>query len=164
MSIAMFPTFHTWTSTPAAEMAAEVVRLCTNDVSSTTAADSPGSTTITRLVDLLDQPEEDDHGVLSPTQHSFKTAYRILDDAEKQRRTSVRGSVSTDSEGGVRVTWSNLGRVVKLVCPPTADRDVYLYRQAGDTEGVVFRSPTPQNLSDHLHWLTLPVSRDATGA
>src|SRR5271165_6268067 len=70
-----------------------------------------------RLVDLLLDDEDEDQA--SITRHAFKTAYRLIEDAESVAGRTLISSPVVDSEGGVRITWRHGNRQVKLVCPGT---------------------------------------------
>jgi len=151
----MFPTFlrYDWdaTSSPAAIVSAQLKAENITDVS---ANSQPWSTTVSRIVDLLELEQEDDYGVLSPTQHSFKKALTMVAAAERQLSNPPIGSATTDSEGGIRVTWRIGDREVRFVCPATNARPVYIYVGGPDHSNVMNENVTSAALTERLCWLT----------
>lgn len=113
---------------------------------------SASATTIDRLVDLLDEPAEDDYGDASPTQHAFRSAYRFIEKAEKQLAVKVLGSASVDSLGGIRVTWKKKGREIRLVVPHANAEQPYIYEQSSRNYNAIHQI-TPDVLAGKLSWL-----------
>lgn len=118
-------------------------------------ASSPITITLKRLIALLDEDETDDYGILQPTSAAFKLAmqwvveaYDIMGDA------FPKASVSTDEQGGIRLTWSKVEPdcQVRLVCPAAANQPPYLYHELGD-DYAVEREVTVSTLSQWLEWL-----------
>src|SRR5262249_8565369 len=86
-----------------------------------------------RLESLLDEEETDDYGVLRPTEYAFNTAWELLVGASHEMTGSFpRASVSTDSEGGIRVQWLRPERQVRLVIPSVEGKRQYIYHEEGD--------------------------------
>lgn len=120
-------------------------------------AGSKSRDSLLRLVDLLEGSGEDEYGEVGPTQHAFKSAYRLIDSAEKQIVANTTGSPCVDSLGGIRVTWKLGDREVRLICPATNNDAVYLYHQS-EAEHLVSREVTAKLLADKLLWLLSGVS------
>ena len=117
-----------------------------------TEADKSGAVVLARLRALLRQEDSDEFGVLKPTDHAFDLATRLVQEASALGTTVPKGSVSTDSQGGVRITWFRGDREVELVCPASPDSSPYIYHEAGSEydldEGVSGRA-----LARRLSWL-----------
>ena len=107
---------------------------------------------IGQLVELLQEPETDEYGVLRPTRHAFDKACHLLTDAAivsaLAGRQIPRGCASTDSAGGLRMEWVREKSSVHLIVPATADRDGYIYHEIDHDYGTV--SATPEALA---RWL-----------
>ena len=106
-----------------------------------------------QLVELWQEPEEDEYGRLRPTQHAFDRSVDLLVDAaieaNRQQRRIPSGCASTDSEGGVRIEWIRPTASVHLVVPAEKARVAYVYHQVGNdyaTEDV-----TSERLAYWLH-------------
>jgi hypothetical protein len=100
---------------------------------------SPGLTlTLKRLVELLEGEEEDDYGVIKPTDYAFKTAMNLILEANALLTDFPQASVSTDHEGSVRLAWSKLVPEceVCLFCPARAEAPIDIYHVFENGEGV----------------------------
>ena len=106
---------------------------------------------VRQLVELWEEPEEDDYGRLRPTREAFDESVRLLVDAAIEAHPQYRipaGCVSTDSEGGVRIEWIRPTASVHLVVPAAKDDVAYVYHEVDNdyaTEDV-----TPERLA---YWL-----------
>lgn len=111
----------------------EPVRSASEDVTQT----SGYTITLSRLGELLNEPETDDYGIARPTSYSYNLTVDLLRDASRLTRLPVaRGSVCADSEGRVRVTWRRPERELRLVVASSASDESYVYYEAGDEYGV----------------------------
>ncbi|NJL11215.1 MAG: hypothetical protein HC908_16525 [Calothrix sp. SM1_7_51] len=111
--------------------------------------------TLKRLVALLEEDETDEYGILQPSQSAFKLAMRLVVDAyEAMGDFFPRASASTDSEGGIRLTWSKQSpeREVRLVCPADAEQPAYLYHEMEESYAVE-RDVTASILVQWLEWI-----------
>lgn len=111
--------------------------------------------TLKRLVALLEEDETDDYGILQPSQSAFNLAMRLVIDAyEAMGNTFPRASVSTDEQGGIRLTWSKqaIDGEVRLVCPANANQKAYLYHELKD-DYAVEHDVTAFILVQWLEWL-----------
>lgn len=109
--------------------------------------------TLKRLIDLLEEDESDEYGILQPSQSAFKLAMRLIIEAYEAMGDSFpRASASTDEQGGIRLTWSKLESEceVRLVCPANAEQP-YLYHELGDIY-TVERDITASILVQWLEW------------
>jgi hypothetical protein len=113
---------------------------------------SPIATTLSRLVALLEADETDDYGVLRPTQSAFRSTMQLVIEAyDTLGDRFTKASVSTDEEGGIRVTWSKAEGEVRLVCPGQVEQAAYIYHELG-ADYAVEREVTGAGL---VHWLSL---------
>jgi hypothetical protein len=111
--------------------------------------------TLKRLIALLEEDEIDDYGILQPSQSAFKLAMRFTIEAyESLGESFPRASVSTDENGGIRLTWSKLEPecAVRLIYPADNSQEVYLYHELGNTYAVE-KNVTPSTLVQWLRWL-----------
>lgn len=150
----MFPTFvrNTWTATPpsAETFLIDAARAALPQACLT---DLPVS--LSRLLDLLDESGEDDYGQIGPSQFAFKTAFRMVQRAEKLAGGEFSSSPVVDSEGGVRVTWRNGDRQVKLVCPATQEASTYIYHSSSAGSSIRNQNVTIDALAKQLSWLNI---------
>ena len=161
----MFPTFvrNTWTSTQTPpEYYMHVVGMASAPQPSLS-GEIPVS--LSRLVDLLEENGEDDYGMIGPTQFAFKTAFRMIQRAEKLAGGEFSSSPSVDSEGGIRVTWRCEDRQIKLICPSTPDVPMYIYQSSQERSNIRNQNVTDTTLADKLSWLANcePASARASG-
>ena len=120
-----------------------------------TSIDVQGITiTLKRLVELLESEDEDDYGILKPSDYAFKTIINLVLEAHSLIGNSFpRASASTDYQGGIRLDWTSLEseREVCLVCPFSPERPVYIYHQTSDDHAVEDRI-SPSILVKWLEW------------
>ncbi len=116
---------------------------------------SPIAVTLNRLVALLEEEEIDEYGRLQPTQSAFKRTMQLVIEAyDAIGDRFPKAVVSTDEQGGIRVTWSRLDAdcEVRLVCPAQAAEGAYIYHELGGEYAVV-RDLTGATLAQWLDWL-----------
>lgn len=110
------------------------------------------SAIISQLVELRNEEECDQYGVLRATNHAFDVACDLLVDAAilsaLEARSIPHGCASTDAEGGVRIEWIRPTTSVHLVVPASTDREGYVYHEVGEDYGS--DPATPEALS---RWL-----------
>lgn len=102
-------------------------------------SESNFTTTLKRILELLDLEEEDDYGILKPTEHAFKTAMQLVVDAyEIMGNSFPSGSESTDEEGSIFINWisKDRKRSVILFCPCSPEKQAYVYHDASDEHAV----------------------------
>ena len=119
---------------------------------STRPSSSPITVTLKRLVALLEEDETDEYGILQPSQTAFKLAMRfVVETYDFMGDRFPKASVSTDDQGGIRLTWSKLEPEceVRLMCPAHADQQAYLYHELGNDYAV----EREVSVSVLLHWL-----------
>lgn len=108
-----------------------------------------------RLIELWQEDEEDEYGIVRPTVYAFDKAWSIITEASQFLKDSFRkASVSTDEEGGIRLTWTKLESEaeVRLICPCDHYKEVYLYHEK-DSEYNIVKNVTGFNLASWLDWL-----------
>jgi hypothetical protein len=108
-----------------------------------------------RLIELLQEEDEDEYGILKPTPYAFEKAWNLTLDASQFMKNSFkRASVSTDDEGGIRLTWTCLEpeAEVRLICPSEPNKQIYLYQEKNSHYGVV-KDVSGFTLASWLHWL-----------
>lgn len=108
-----------------------------------------------RLVALLQEEDEDEYGILKPTPYAFDKAWNLVLAASRLMGNSFNSaSVSTDDEGGIRLTWTRLESEaeVRLICPSQFNKQTYLYYEKGKEYGVV-NDVSALNLASWLQWM-----------
>lgn len=105
-----------------------------------------------RLTSLLDNDDEDE-GRVGPTMYAFKKAFELIEEAEHIIGAGPSSSPVVDSEGGIRITWRNGDKQVKLVCPATREAEVYIYHASPDGNALKNRNITGAALAERLDWL-----------
>jgi hypothetical protein len=116
---------------------------------------TPIAVTLTRLVALLEEDATDEYGQLQPTQSAFRRAMQLVVEAyDAMGDRFQKASVSTDDQGGIRMTWSRLDGdgEVRLVCPGQMDQEAYIYHELA-SEYEVERDVTGAILGQWLEWL-----------
>lgn len=110
------------------------------------------ATLIDELLELRNQPETDEFGILRPSEPAFEQSCRLLIDAATllagEGEQIPRGCASTDSEGGVRIEWVRPNASVHLVVPATSQREVYVYHEVAGKFGT--EAATPDSLARRL--------------
>lgn len=107
-----------------------------------------------RLIELLQEEDEDEYGVLKPTTHAFNTAWVLVSGAsELLKKSFPKASASTDDKGGVRLTWTRLEpeREIRLVCPSDKSKKTYLYHESSNKHGII-EDVTALTLAGWLQW------------
>ncbi len=115
-------------------------------------ASSPITVTLKRLIDLLEEDEADEYGILQPSQVAFKLAMRFVVEAyDAMGDDFPKASASTDEEGSIRLTWSKPESdcEVRLICPAQIDKAAYLYHELGSISAV---EREVSNLNQWLEW------------
>jgi hypothetical protein len=94
--------------------------------------ETDGFETTLNRVRALSVGDPDDQGLVTANPVSYKIAMRLLYSAGNVLGPDFpRGSAATDEAGGIRITWRQNGREVRLVCPADNLRSPYLYREFG---------------------------------
>lgn len=112
------------------------------------------TTTLKRILELLDLEAEDDYGILKPTDYAFKMAMNLVVEAyEIMGNSFPLGSESTDEKGGIRIAWQKRNRDcnVRLFCPSSAGEKAYIYHNKGDESAVEY-DVSASNLFQWLEW------------
>ena len=108
------------------------------------------------LVQLRDEAARDDYGILRASKHAFDTACQFLIDAAivsaREGKQIPYGCAVTDSEGGVRIEWARPTSNVRLVIPPSAQEEGYVYHEDGTNYGT--EAATPEALARWLRIIT----------
>jgi hypothetical protein len=116
---------------------------------------SPLAVTLTRLVALLEEDETDEYGQLQPTQSAFKRVMQLVVEAyDAIGDRFQKASVSTDDQGGIRMTWSkpDADCEVRLICPAQADQPAYIYHELA-SDYAVEQNVSGAVLAEWLEWL-----------
>jgi len=88
--------------------------------------------TVEGLIELLDLEEEDEYGILRPTEYAFRTAMKLVVEAYDILGDNFpKASTATDELGSIRLAWQNVNadRRVRLFCPHSSDEKAYIYHQ-----------------------------------
>jgi hypothetical protein len=94
--------------------------------------------TVEGLIQLLDLEEEDEYGILRPTEYAFRTAMKFVVEAYDSMGNSFpKCSTGTDDQGSIRLAWQNINgdRRVRLFCPHSSDEKAYIYHQKSGEYG-----------------------------
>jgi hypothetical protein len=166
MSVTMFPTYASmdlWTSAIGNQATIVACREA-EEIGSNCSISGGASVTEGRLIDLLEETGNDDYGQIGPDQISFGTVLKLVKTAESMvvTGTAPSGSPSVDSRGGIRITWRNGEKEIRLICSPDNPRSVYLYLEGPNMEAEIQEAATGQTLSDSFSWLTQS-TRTASG-
>ncbi|XZN91092.1 MAG: hypothetical protein ACM65M_26440 [Microcoleus sp.] len=108
--------------------------------------------TVERLIELLDLEEEDEYGILRPTEYAFRTAMKLVVEAYDSMGNSFpKCSTGTDDQGSIRLAWENINadRRVRLFCPSNAEEKAYIYHQKNQE----YKSEDLISASTLVHWL-----------
>ena len=95
--------------------------------------------TVERLIELLDLEEEDEYGILIPTEYAFRTAMKLVVEAYDSMGNSFpKCSTGTDDRGSITLDWTSLKpeRTVRLFCPFSAEQPVDIYHHAKNENAV----------------------------
>ena len=110
--------------------------------------------TVERLIELLDLEEEDEYGILRPTEYAFRTAMKLVVEAYDSMGNSFpKCSTGTDDQGSITLDWTSLepDRTVRLFCPFSAEQPVDIYHHANN-ENAVEDLVSSSTLVDWLQW------------
>jgi hypothetical protein len=91
--------------------------------------------TVEGSIQLLDLEEEDEYGILRPTEYAFRTAMKFVVEAYDSMGNSFsKCSTGTDDRGCIRLAWQNINgdRRVRLFCPHSSDEKAYIYPMSGE--------------------------------
>ena len=94
--------------------------------------------TMQRLLELLDLEEEDDYGILRPTEYAFRTAVKLVVEAYDALGDSfAKGGTATNELGGIFLDWKNREKdcSLHLFCPSSPENTAYIYHQKSDEYG-----------------------------
>ena len=103
----------------------------------------------------MQEEDEDEYGILKPTIYAFDKAWNLVLAASQLMKNSFkRASISTDSEGGIRLTWTKQQpeAEVRLICPKEPNKQIYLYHEKDSQYGVV-KDVSGFTLASWLQWL-----------
>ncbi|NJL66068.1 MAG: hypothetical protein HC849_06320 [Oscillatoriales cyanobacterium RU_3_3] len=92
-----------------------------------------------RLVELYESEDnEDEYGLLKPSDYAFKTAVNLVLEAHSVMGISFpKASACTDHQGGISLTWTSTeqNRKVRLFCPFTDEQPIRIYYRQDDEHG-----------------------------
>ena len=108
--------------------------------------------TVEPLIQLLDLEEEDEYGILRPSEYAFRTAMKfVVEVYDSMGNSFIKCSTGTDDQGSIRLAWQNINgdRRVRLFCPHNADEKAYIYHQKSEEYG----SEDITSAATLTHWL-----------
>ena len=108
--------------------------------------------TLKRILELLEAEDEDDYGILKPTDYAFKNVLNLVSKAYYLMGSSFpKASASTDEEGGIILNWKSLDpeRDVILFCTSSPDKPAYVYHDYQNEHAVEY----DVSASNLVHWL-----------
>ncbi|MEG4013228.1 MULTISPECIES: hypothetical protein [unclassified Microcoleus] len=110
--------------------------------------------TIERLIELLDLEEEDEYGILRPTEYAFRTAMKLVVEAYDSMGNSFpkASKISPNKKGSIWLAWENTNadRTVRLISPINAGQKSYIYHVSGENRSKDITSAVI--LVDRLNW------------
>ena len=115
------------------------------------------SITLKRLGELYEgEDDEDEYGILKPSDFAFKTALNLVVEAHSVMGNSFpKASACTDHQGGVSLTWTSVTPAckVRLFCPFIDDDEqlVRIYYRKNDEHGSE-KVISATTLVDRLQW------------
>jgi|GEM_PF-1301499 len=110
--------------------------------------------TLSRLGELLNEPETDDYGIARPTTFAYETAVGLLRKAaELMHFPFPRGSAAVDHEGGIGVTWMKGDRQLHLLVPASAQKQCMVYFYAGKDRNLDPLPPGSEAARILANWL-----------
>ena len=115
------------------------------------------SITLKRLGELYEgEDDEDEYGILKPSEFAFKTALDLVVAAHSVMGNSFpKASACTDHQGGVSLTWTSVTPAckVRLFCPFIDDDEqlVRIYYRKNDEHGSE-KVISAAILVDRLQW------------
>ncbi|MEG4320969.1 MULTISPECIES: hypothetical protein [unclassified Microcoleus] len=115
------------------------------------------SITLKRLGELYEgEDDEDEYGILKPSDFAFKTALNLVVEAHSVMGSSFpKASACTDHQGGVSLTWTSVDPAckVRLFCPFIDDDEqpVRIYHRKEDEHGSE-KVISAAILVDRLEW------------
>ena len=110
--------------------------------------------TAQRILELLELEEEDEYGILKPTEYAFRTAMKLVLGAYDSMGNSFpKASACPDEKGGIMLDWSkeNLSCTIHLFCPSSPEIKAYIYHQTGEVYAGDYEVSSSR-LSYWLNW------------
>jgi len=99
--------------------------------------------TVERLIELLDLEEEDEYGILRPTEYAFRTAMKLVVEAYDSMGNSFpkASKILPNKKGSIWLAWENTNsdRAVRLVGPINADKKSYIYHVSGKARKILLQ-------------------------
>ncbi|MEG4320971.1 MULTISPECIES: hypothetical protein [unclassified Microcoleus] len=108
--------------------------------------------TVEGLLELLDLEEEDEYGILRPTEYAFRTAIKLVVEAyDRMGNNLTKCSTGTDDQGSIRLDWTSLelDRTIRLFCPHNGSDKAYIYYHKSEEYG----SEDITSAATLTHWL-----------
>jgi hypothetical protein len=108
--------------------------------------------TVEHLIELLDLEEEDEYGILRPTDYAFRTAMKLVVEAyDSMENNFPKCSTGTDDQGSIRLAWTSLklDRTIRLFCPHNGSQKAYIYYHRIEEYG----SEDIASAATLTHWL-----------
>lgn len=89
---------------------------------------------LSRIAQLLNEPETDDFGIARPSDFAYETAVNLLNAAApRMKSTFPRGTAVVDHEGGIQLSWMGTDRQLHLIirAHPTSRHLLFYYFPSG---------------------------------
>lgn len=107
-----------------------------------------------KINNLAFAPEEDQYGLVRPSQHAFKWCFSLLAEIVQRSGTMRAPSdVAADRNADIRISWRLGGRLAELVCPSDQAEDPYIYHSS-EQEFAIAERVTAEQLSGWIRWAT----------
>jgi len=111
------------------------------------------NTTFQRVLDLLEEDNDEVQGTAQPSLFALRTALELLSGAfHLMDLPFPKGGVASDGKGGLHVYWKAGARKTQLAIPGTPNGAIYIYHQDGP-ESVIEQEVSTSTLAFWLDWL-----------
>ena len=111
--------------------------------------------TLKRVMELLETEEdEDEYGILKPTDYAFMTVMNLVLEAGSLMGSNFpRGSACPDDEGGITITWTSQEpeRNLVLFCPCNREKRAYIFHRSSNEHSTEYEV-SPSTLVNWLQW------------
>ena len=106
--------------------------------------------TLLKVNELCFKAERDEFGPLRPSLHAASHCNKLLLLLDLEGHYVAPADVSSDRDGGIRITWSCSTRETELVCPSDEDERPYIYF----SDSVQFGADEDITIEGLIRWIT----------
>lgn len=106
---------------------------------------------LSRINALMTREEDEDEEDI-PSDYAYNLVSDLLTEAYSLIKTVFPRGSASESSGGIRVTWVNKNKEVRLVVPAQPNRNSYIYQESSDQYSLIEKA-SAIDLSYWLKWL-----------